>query len=138
MVVVVVESGGTEVAGSPVVVVVSGASSSSGGTSASTGRNRSSAVRPTMRWALSRSLTPGRFTTMLSPSRVTSASATPRASTRLRMMSTATSSEPSSGSPTGTRRTEMPPCRSSPSTGVLPEMIVAARAPSTTTNTVTR
>ena len=38
--------------------------------------------RPTRRRALSRSFTPGRSMTMLSPSRVISASATPRASTR--------------------------------------------------------
>ena len=43
------------------------------------------------------SSTPGRSTTMLPPWRVISGSATPRLSTRLRMMSTATSIDPASG-----------------------------------------
>src|SRR5690349_17848779 len=37
--------------------------------SLSTGRNRSSAVRPTRRWALLRSFTPGRSTTIVPPVR---------------------------------------------------------------------
>src|SRR5437879_6249056 len=72
--VVVVEAGA--------VVVVTGAFS--GGSGASTGRNRSSAVWPTMSTARARSFTPGRSTMMLLPCRLTSGSATPSESTRLR------------------------------------------------------
>ena len=57
----------------------------------STGRNRSSAVRPMRSRARSRSETPGRFTTMALPWRRISGSATPRESTRLRMISMASS-----------------------------------------------
>ena len=58
-----------------------------GGRTPRTGRKRSSAVRPMMRSALARSFTPGRSTTIESPWRLISGSATPRPSTRLRMMS---------------------------------------------------
>src|SRR5262249_13897771 len=71
-----------------------------------TGRNRSSAVRPTSCSAFVRSFTPGRSTTMSLPWRLISGSATPRLSTQLRMMSTATSRELDLNVPTGDRITE--------------------------------
>ena len=63
---------------------------------------------------------------MSSPWRVISGSATPRLSTRLRMMSTATSSGVGACTcPTGARTTEMPPWRSRPSTGCVARASVA-------------
>ena len=93
-----------------------------------TGRNRSSAVWPTMSSAFCRSFTPGRSTMMLLPCRLTSGSATPSESTRLRMMFTACPSVsdltlvPAFGAST----TEIPPWRSSPSCGVVCELSTAA------------
>src|SRR5262249_38718961 len=101
---------------------------------ASTGRNRSSAVRPTSRFALSRSFTPGRSMTMLLPSRVTSASETPSPLTRRSMMFLAVSSELLAGLPGRDSRTGMPPWRSRPGTGMLP---AATGAPSAITTTDT-
>jgi hypothetical protein len=54
------------------------------------------------------------------------------------MMSTATSSDPDDGSPTGTSRTETPPWRSRPSTGLFPDTTVATNAPIATTTVTTR
>src|SRR5205814_1180548 len=85
----------------PGVVVVASVSEDSGGTGPTTGRNRISAVWPTSRSAAARSFTPGRSTTMSVPWREISGSATPRASTRLRITSTATSSAPALCTPTG-------------------------------------
>ena len=136
VVLLVVEPGAVVVDEPGVVVVVLDAAGffASGGNAASTGRKRSSAVRPTRRRALPRSFTPGRSTTMLSPWRLISGSATPSASTRLRMMSTAWSIESLlTFFPTGWSTTEMPPCRSRPRIGSLPEISVAPRA-----RTVTR
>ncbi len=110
----------------------------SGATSASTGRKRSSAVLPTTRRALSRSFTPGRSTTIWLPSRFTSVSATPRPLTRLRMMSTALSSTALPWDLTGSSRTSMPPCRSSPSTGRDPPATVTTKVPTMSTTTTTR
>ena len=83
----------------------------------STGRNRSSAVLPTSAIALSRSFTPGRSMTMSLPWREISGSRVPKLSTRLRMMSMATSRVSDLYLPTGDSTTDMPPWRSRPSTG---------------------
>ena len=104
-----------------------------------TGRKRSCAVLPTRRRALSRSRTPGRSMMTLLPWRLISGSATPSASTRLRMMSTALSSDASFfTSPTGASTTEMPPWRSRPRTGAFPEMSVARKVPTTSTRVTVR
>src|SRR5262245_33961442 len=66
-VVVVVDGSPVVVVAPGTVVVVVGVTFSASGTRASTGRNRSSAVLPTIRRALSRLATPGRSTTMLLP-----------------------------------------------------------------------
>ena len=95
----------------------------------STGRNRSSAVWPTRARARSRFFTPGSWTTMASPWRVMSGSATPRASTRSRMMVSAWSSCSSDASPVGASTTDTPPWRSRPSSGLLPATRVAIRPP---------
>jgi hypothetical protein len=71
-------------AGAVVVVVAA----SSGGSSCSTGRKRSSAVCPTISRARAWSFTPGSCTMIDCPWVLMSGSATPRASTRLRMIST--------------------------------------------------
>src|SRR5579884_2423158 len=104
----------------------------------STGRNRSSAVRPTSRCAWARSFTPGRSTTIVLPVRVICGSATPSESTRLRMMFTAVLSVSFVVLPTGASTTEIPPCRSRPRTGVLPLSNVARNVPMTTTRVPTR
>ena len=62
------------------------------GIEASTGRKRSSAVVPTRSSARCWSFTPGRETTIVLPWRAMSGSATPSASTRLRMIPIAWSS----------------------------------------------
>src|SRR5918997_884090 len=95
----------------------------------STGRKRSSAVCPTNSSARSRFLAPGSCTTMASPWRVISGSATPRASTRSRMMLSAWSSCSPEASPVGARTTDTPPWRSRPSSGLFPETSVAASPP---------
>ena len=102
------------------MVVVTG--TFSGPSSWMTGRNRSSAVWPTMLRALSRSFTPGRSMMMLLPCRLISGSATPSESTRFRMMLTAWPNVPGSTlTPClGASTTEMPPWRSRPSWGVVP------------------
>ena len=64
----------------------------------------------------------------LLPWRVISGSATPSASTRLRMMSIAWSSTPLSTVAFGCSTTEAPPCRSRPSCGLLPVTSVRPRA----------
>ena len=79
--------------------------------------------------AFVRSFTPGRFTTIVLPWRCTSGSAIPRPSTRLRMTVTAVFSELRSVPFTGNSTIEMPPWRSSPSTGRLLESIVAVKTP---------
>ncbi len=92
--VVVVVAPGAVVGAVVEVVAALACAASDARPAAITGRNRSSAVWPTRRSALARSFTPGRSTTMSVPWREISGSATPRPSTRVRMMSTATSSEP--------------------------------------------
>ena len=97
VVVVAPPSPGIVVPGGAVVVGISpslghpgaGSSSEHGGSSCRTGRKRSSAVWPTSSSARSWSFTPGSWTRTVSPCRVMSGSATPRASTRFRMISTA-------------------------------------------------
>ena len=69
---------------------------------------------------------------MLLPSRVTSASDTPRPFTRRSMMFLAVSSELLLNFPAGNSRTEMPPWRSRPRTGLFPTTKVATSAISTT------
>ena len=59
---------------------------------------------------------------MSEPCLVISGSRVPSESTRLRMMSTDTSSESCENLPTGERTTEVPPWRSRPSTGDLSEV----------------
>src|SRR5262249_35783432 len=131
LVVLVVEPGAV------LVVVVDGVFS--GGTPAiSTGRNRSSAVCPTRRSAWQRSLTPGRSPTMSLPCRETSGSVGPKLSTRLRMMSSATSSELALYLPIGENTTDTPPRRSRPRTGVWPPASVARNRPTMTTTEETR
>src|SRR5918997_5906811 len=98
----------------------------------STGRKRSSAVCPTSSSARSRFFAPGSCTTMASPWRVISGSATPRASTRSRMMLRAWSSCSPDASPVGASTTDTPPCRSRPSSGLFPEATVAASPPKAT------
>src|ERR1043166_7663461 len=68
--------------------------------------------------AFDSSFTPGSWIKMLFPCREMSGSATPRPSTRCRMMSTALSIEPLSGLPFAVSTTEIPPWRSRPSFGV--------------------
>ena len=124
---------------SVVVVVVDAASwAATDGTWVSTGRKRSSAVLPTSAMALSRSFTPGRSTTMSLPCRVISGSRVPKVSTRLRMMSMATSKVSVRYFPTGDRTTEVPPCRSRPSTGSWSPTSVARNVPITRTSVTTR
>ena len=64
-------------------------------------------------------------------------STTPKLSTRLRMMSTATSSESGLYLPTGESTTEMPPWRSRPSTGVVARQRASRRTRRPTTTSVT-
>ena len=98
-----------------------------------TGRNRSSAVC----WTVLRmdlSCLPGIEMTMLSPAVVTSDSATPKLSTRLRMIDTAWFSESFGGEPPpltsrGVRMTLVPPSRSRPSRGVSLSAIVSVCFP---------
>ena len=78
------------------------------------------------------SFTPGRFTTTVSPWRMISGSATPIASTRERMISTATSSATASYSPSGCNVIDAPPCKSRPSDGASP---LATVKPTETTAT---
>ena len=77
--------------------------------------------------------TPGRLTTMASPWRRISGSATPRLSTRSRIRSTARSRLAVLKSPTGCWVIEMPPCRSRPSDGLLPATSVANSPPNART-----
>ena len=108
------------VARGPVAAVVDvddGGVTPSGGSSASTVRKRNSPVRPTMRAASWRFLTPGRSTVIVRSWRLISGSATPRLLTRSSMMSRATSSAPGFTFPTASYVIEMPPWRSSPRTG---------------------
>ena len=87
-----------------VVVVVAprlDALAGTGGMSASTGRNRSCAVRPTSRSALAWSFTPGSSTMMSLPWRLMLGSATPKLFTRLFMMFRVSVSAPGFGLPTG-------------------------------------
>src|SRR4051794_20698376 len=71
------------------------------------------------------------------PCRLMSGSATPRASTRFLMISMAWSSTLAGTLVLGWSTTDAPPCRSSPSWGLLPDATVAARAPKATTSTST-
>ena len=89
------------VAGGRVVVVAPFGVAGSGGMSASTGRNRSWAVRPTRRSAFAWSFTPGSSTTMSLPCLLMLGSATPKLLTRLFMMLRVSSSAPGFGCPTG-------------------------------------
>ena len=73
-----------------------------------------------------------------SPWRVMSGSATPRASTRLRMISMAWSRTPEGTLLRGWSTTEAPPWRSRPSWGELPEARVSPRAPAASTRTPIR
>src|SRR5439155_22252408 len=82
--VVVVAPAAVVVVAPGAVVVVVTSMFSGGRPSWRTGRNRSSAVWPTMSMARARSFTPGRSMMMLLPCRLISGSATPRESTRLR------------------------------------------------------
>src|SRR5207248_5492284 len=100
-----------------VVVAAAFAWAASDGTCESTGRNLSSAVWPTSFTALARSFTPGRSITTSLPWREISGSMVPKLSTRLRMMSIATSREAGLYLPTGDMTTDTPPWRSRPSTG---------------------
>ena len=108
------------VAAGSTVVVVAGSVTTLGSSAASTGRNWSSAVWPTRAMARSLSFTPGIWMRMLSPWRVISGSATPRASTRWRMMAMASLMVSLSVSPLGWSTTDTPPWRSRPSSGLLP------------------
>ena len=58
------------------------------------------------------------------PCRVISGSSVPKLSTRLRMMSMATSRVSLLNLPTGDSTTDVPPCRSRPSTGSWPAWTV--------------
>jgi hypothetical protein len=69
---------------------------------------------------------------MLSPWRDTSGSATPRESTRLRMISTALARASLFASLVGARTTEMPPWRSRPSCG---DVSLTSTTPSGTSTT---
>src|SRR5215471_5177209 len=114
------------------VVVVVGVSTPFTGAllrSWTTGRNRSSAVWPTSSSARSWFWTPGSWTTMSWPCLVMSGSATPRASTRLRMMFSDWSSWPPVAFLVGDSTTDTPPWRSRPSWGLLPTISVRARPP---------
>ena len=124
-----------EVAPAPVVVVVAfvGGLITPAGSCCCTGRKRSSAVRPMTASAWRRSVAPGRSTTMVLPCRLTSGSAMPRASTRLRMISAAVSSVDTSDPSTGNSTTETPPCRSRPSAGRFDDNNVPTNIPTTTT-----
>src|SRR3954470_8565364 len=99
------------------------------GTWFSTGRNSSWAVRPTSWRACSWFFTPGSWMTMLLPCWVISGSATPRASTRLRMISIAVFRSLLLALVLGESTTDAPPWRSRPRWGVFPETIVAASIP---------
>ena len=100
------------------VVVVACRSSRGPPNWASTGRNRSSAVVPTRSRARCCWSTPGSCTTIESPWRAISGSATPSASTRLRMISIVWSIVSESVGCDGASTTDTPPCRSRPSSGV--------------------
>src|SRR5437879_1792083 len=74
------------------------------------------------------SFTPGSWTMIELPWRPMSGSATPRASTRARMIEIDVLSTPLSTFFSGWRTTERPPCRSRPRSGELPAASVAPRA----------
>ena len=74
-----------------------------------TGLNKTSPELPTSSRAAFWSFTPGRLTITVSPCRIISGSATPIESTRLRIMSTATSSAAGSKVPNGSSVTDAPP-----------------------------
>jgi hypothetical protein len=80
----------------------------------STGRKRSWAVRPTSCSACSWFFTPGSSMTMFLPCWVISGSATPRASTRLRMISIDVLRSLLLAFVFGDSTTDAPPCRSRP------------------------
>ena len=98
-----------------------------------TGRNRSSAVSPTSSRARCWFFTPGSCTITDRPWRAMSGSATPSASTRLRMISIVSFRASSVTSLVGWRTTDTPPWRSRPSWGVVSVANTAARAPMATT-----
>ena len=93
-----------------------------------TGRKRSSAVVPTRARARSWSSTPGSETITPVPVREISGSATPRPSTRSRMIETAWSSISSVAGSVAASRTDTPPCRSRPSRGSLRHTTVMTEA----------
>src|SRR5438874_923507 len=140
---VVVVAGAVVVAPATVVVVARGAVVvvtgvlSLAGSAWMTGRKKSCAVVPTSCSARSLFFTPGSWTTIELPCRLMSGSATPMASTRLRMISIDWSSTPESTLFFGASTTDAPPCRSSPSWGELPATRVASSAPTATARTTT-
>ena len=93
-----------------------------------TGRNDTMPATSTASSASRWSFTPGRSTTMFSPSTRTSGSAMPRFSSSSRIRSRITSRSSRDAPPSGARITEMPPCRSRPSTGLFRASRLAANS----------
>ena len=124
---VVVVAPATVVVVAPGVVVVVVAFGSGAAVQPRTGRKVTMPATSTASRAWRWSFTPGRSTTMLEPSTRTSGSAMPRFSSSLRIRSRMTMRSPLLAPASGASTTDTPPCRSSPSAGVLRKPRLSAR-----------